>query len=944
LSRLLIIALLIPVVALAKVESEINIQGDTLHLELSGNAQWQYQLKKEAIKGSDYFKLVVDPLTEGARKKLSEFKNEIVQEITVTQNVSDGKDQISFKFKSGSTDAFDYLTDQPSRLIVDFFPAVKKANTTKAPASNAKKADSNPLPKKTPAVKTAANEKAKKDEAEDQDTNSASEEITAEFASSDQRKPATTDILTLGPQAAIESTVTEQTKRNVGILDGGDPNFERFSIQDYEIKEDSIIASQENVYLDFPTLRVSDKLLETILAKQPVYQIHPQDDEENKQARLLQTLYQNKRYNVFLKTVEWFMEKFPESKYDEMIRYMWADSHFAIWQESRNTNEFDLAMLRYRQVTDKYPNSNLVERTSMLMGFATYDRGDYLGALRLFQNHLKTKTNSPNAEIAKLAMAEALLKLNKYDESLRAYADVEKEARQDKHKIKATFSKGDVFYQKGDFEGAIQHYQEAIAKYPNELTNYPNALYNQGAAYFWLGKYKQSLGVYNEFLKKFSSHEYAGYALTRVGELLDILGADKSKVVGAYLETYFRYGETPGAVVARLRLLSSRMPTMKPKELERAVNDIESLAKDSTLSKIEQFAKVMIADGYAKRGDYQKSVGLMIKYYQANPTTADTQLLVNRIVKFINEDLRDRVRQGKFIDALKLHNQFATTWLKGANRMDTKYNVGKAFEQAGVYSEAESLFKDTLNKLYSIKGTQAEKERNVFEQLPATDEINLRLASVTYAQNKYTQAYEFLRAIKNPEKLSEADQVERVVIASDILEKRGDNQTALRYLTELVKTWSGVPKLVADPYFNLAKLEIKMNQKNEAIESLKKINQLMMDSGSVNEAVHADSLQKLSELYEEKGQFDEAAAVYEQLLEKYEKKRPISSIRYRLGKIHFEKGEIQKASTIWAPLKEEKNDFWYKLSQERLKGSEWSENYKKYIRRIPAMENSEVVR
>jgi tetratricopeptide (TPR) repeat protein len=135
-----------------------------------------------------------------------------------------------------------------------------------------------------------------------------------------------------------------------------------------------------------------------------------------------------------------------------------------------------------------------------------------------------------------------------------------------------------------------------------------------------------------------------------------------------------------------------------------------------------------------------------------------------------------------------------------------------------------------------------------------------------------------------------------------------------------------------------------MNQKNEAIESLKKINQLMMDSGSVNEAVHADSLQKLSELYEEKGQFDEAAAVYEQLLEKYEKKRPISSIRYRLGKIHFEKGEIQKASTIWAPLKEEKNDFWYKLSQERLKGSEWSENYKKYIRRIPAMENSEVVR
>ena len=75
-----------------------------------------------------------------------------------------------------------------------------------------------------------------------------------------------------------------------------------------------------------------------------------------------------------------------------------------------------------------------------------------------------------------------------------------------------------------------------------------------------------------------------------MGELLDILGADQTRIVGAFLETYFRYGENPKAIVARLRLLSARMKAMKPKEADLAVKEILSLAKKVDLPNIEQFA------------------------------------------------------------------------------------------------------------------------------------------------------------------------------------------------------------------------------------------------------------------------------------------------------------------------------------------------------------------
>ncbi|MEZ0392576.1 MAG: tol-pal system YbgF family protein, partial [Pseudobdellovibrionaceae bacterium] len=526
------LVLLLGANAKALVQALISQQGDTVHLEFEGQNQWDYDLQKIDQKGKTIVQLTLPKMDEKSSQQIQNFSHALIQKVDVNPDGPDGKVILSFQMNGQGIEPFDYLTEKPSRLIIDFY---KGQGSSEKPEK--KKTAVAPKTEKVTPPPQALAEKSKKKV---------------------DRAPASPDVLVIneqGRQVSLNDALAGKKSPTGSIFDGGDPNFERFSIKDFEMREEAVIASRHKVYLDFPMLRMQSPYFELLQTRKPAYEIAPQDTEENKQARLLLTLFENKRYHVFLKTVDWFFQKFPESQYDEMMKFMLADSLFGIWTESHKAEDFDLAMLRYRQALEKYPESPLLERTMMLMGFATLDRGDYLGTLRLFQSHLQKRPQSPNKDIARFAIADSFLKINRYDEATQVYDEIEKDAFQEKDKIQAAYLKGDVAHQKKDFRKAIEDYQTALSKYPQASPEFPNAIYNQAAAYFGLKEYKKSLDLYGEFIKKFPTHSEAGFAMTRIGELQDILGASPEKVLGTYLETYFRYGDSPSAVVARLRML-----------------------------------------------------------------------------------------------------------------------------------------------------------------------------------------------------------------------------------------------------------------------------------------------------------------------------------------------------------------------------------------------------
>lgn len=908
----------------AGVDARLTHFGETLHLELKGRDNWVYDIKKSEDKGKIIYQIQVPALDANSAANLSKTKFPSLESVTI-ENGTDANQILKFTFnpaKGARLDHFDYLTDKPSRLIVDFFndtASSKKPAVSEAPSVPAQKPKAN-------AAKNAGK-------------------------NSDGRKPAS-DVLVIGPQGPLQASVdpllagTPQPvqaiplQQQTGIFDGADPDFSRFGIQDFEVKESAIIASRQKVYVDFPILHLKPDELKLLQSKAPAYEIEPKDNDENKQARLLLTLRKNGRSEVFQKTVKWFFDKYPKSDYAEILKFMWADVLYDRWKESGKAEDLDVAIQKYEEAMKEFPKSALNERTQLLVAYSQLERGDALASLQAFQAHSRKFPDSANKDLVKIAMAEAYAQLNRGEDALKIYDDVIKTAKRSQDRIRASFLRPDILFQQKKDKEAADAYRKLRDQYPNEYLDYPNAAFNLAAVEFRLGNFRASLDAHLDFVKKFPTHSYSGYALTRVGELLEILGADPSRVMGAFLETYFRYGSTPGAVVARLRMVSSRMRGMKNQELEKAVQDIMKLSADSKLPKMDQFATVMVADGYHDRGEYEKSLNLLRDFYQKDPTTADTGLLTQRIVRNIADEIHSQVEKGEFLKAMKTHEKYANDWLKTSNRVDVQYDLARSFEQAGVQDEAEKLYRESFNRILALKGTPKEKEIGVFEKVPSTDEILLRMAAVNMNRDQSQLAFNNLKDIKHPEKLTDEQQIERILIAAKLYDQKGEPATAIRYLTELVKAWKGIPVLVAEPYYSLGQMEEKLGQVDAAIASYRRVDELMRDSAKVSEKTHARALENMARLQQQTKQTDEAIATYNRLLDTYETKMPLDSLRYKLGRIHFDKGELQKASEVWQKLDRDKSSFWAKMADENLKSSKWNDDNKKYLRRLPASANS----
>lgn len=897
------------------VGANISSNGDTSHVEFFGQNEWVYNLTKKQENKSTYYSIILNKLDPRSLENLKKFKSDIIKKIEVIDNAIDGKQEIKVEVANNSIEVFDYLTDQPYRLIFDFYVNPDAAKSTL-------KNDAVPVVKKE--------SKASKQDVK-------SENATSLVKDQNNRTIATTDILKIDNAGPLLSFNDEGR----GLFDGADPNYERFVIKDYEIKPDSILKAKENYYLHFPIVNELPRVFNEMLAAKPIYEFEKKTSSENKEIRLLQTLFEKKRFAVFLKTADWFKEKFPFSEYKEVLEFMIADVYYQMSVESNDFALLEKSIDAYRAAIKKYPKSPLYERTSLLIGYLTLKKGDFLSAIRDFNAHIKNKDiddGSISKAYANMSIGICLQNLNRYQEAIDTYVNLENTSVHPLVKAEAAIRIGDVNMISKKYDAAESAYALASKKYPESIAKFPGVTYNRAEALFRTEKYREALDLYKLHLKNFPKEQESPLSLTRVGEILDILGADKSKVIGTFLETYFRYGDSPNGIVARLYLQSSKMRTMKPKEVDSSIKELTTLAEKSTIPNIMLFTSIRAADGYSERKEYQKSIDTLSEFYQKNPLAVDINQVQKRIVRNINDKIKNEIENEKFIDALKTHAQYDNKWPKINERLDTKFFLGRAFELGGALQESEKYYKDVLNKLYATENTKEGKSLRVTQDLPSIDLLNLRLSAIDFMNNKWSQSYEYLRQIKNPERLTEKEQIERVTIAAHLLEKKGDYDTAIRYLTELVNNWKGQATLVSEPYFKLADLELKQGKTKDAILTYLKIDSLMDDSGLVPESIHSKSLEKLADLYFESKDVNESVKYYSKLLDKYESKKPLSSIRYKLGKIYFDRGEVQKASDVWGKFDgSAQSNFWSKLSKEQLEGANWNNDYLKYKNRIPAM-------
>jgi tetratricopeptide (TPR) repeat protein len=889
------------------VQADISSVADTAHLEFKGMKNWHYDVQRS---GEKKIVLNIPAMDKASVAKLQSFSDPMIDSIKVQSGAPDGQFAVTFTLSQPNVESFDYLTDEPSRLIIDFY---RKNEADAKKATAAPKAAAKGKKKTTP---------KKRETAQSEEKDHSRQPAGDEFLSVDKDEKSAAPGL------------------HAGIFDGGDDNYDRFRIKSYEIRDEAIIASRHNIYLPFPMLKMKVSQLDKLMELQPEYVINPKDTKENKEARLLLTLFLRKRDGVFLKTYDYFVNKYPESEYSEIIKNLAANVYLKRWRNDGKSVDFEQARALYNELVQKFKDSPLREYNYEILGFMQMERGDALSTLQTFEGFLKTYPKSPEVPHIRNAVAESYMILRKYEEATAEYNTLIKDFPKSEFAQEARYRLGDVAFAKGDYTNAIRLYEAAIKELPAQEKVYPNANFNMAEARFWQKDYVKSLNNYVQFVNLFPTNDFGGYALTRIGELLGILGADQRRVMGAFLESYFRFPNHPGAKVARIRMLSQQMRSMKPNELKRAKEEIEGIADKLSLDGIKEFTTLMLAEGLSNRGQYQEAMDNLIAYYQKNPTSANLDFFKSRILRNISNELKDKVDKGQFMDALAFYSKYSQNWLKNTDRIDIPYLVGGAYENAGAYSEANAIYKKALDHRKTIVGTTEEKERKVQEHLPSVASLHLRMAETAAQDRNYLEAYQNLKEIGADAELTPAETVERIQLSALIAEQRNDNPRAREALLELTKKWQGDPALVAPVHLQLAQTYMKMGDPKAAEAQADKALSAEGSETKIADKVIAQAMQVKGDALLAQKKTLAAVESYQNLLDRYESSMPLGSVRYHVGQILFDRGDLKGAAEIWGKLEGTPNEFLWKIGKEKLEDAKWQGDYTKYMNRIPAMASS----
>ncbi len=883
------------VLAQEDVTVETKSLKDATHIIFSGHDEWRYDVRREPNKVIVQFNgIKPDEVSE-----LKDLKDGRVKNVSVIEGIN-GDALVTFTL-GVSLNLFDYQTDQPANLIFDIFKEEKKPKKITARPK--------PLPKKNLV----------------------------------SRKVASVEHPELGEQPLLNSSSPDpRLQLKFGVFDGGDKDMNRLRILpgDWtpESQEVGMIESEHNIYVHFPPLVLDRPFLKSIVNDGAMkYEAPPGNSEEDMQVKLLIKLYNEGKYAVVLRTFKFFEESFPKTKYEKLLLFLKADTNFRLWQQDHNKSDFEKTMALYKNLLDKYPADESRFHTLMFIGANYLDTGSFIGALSTFQVGVERYADSPFIYEMKLAEADVLNQLGKHDAALEALTKIQTDPKAGNFAIDAQIRRGDVYFHKKDYLNAVKEYKETLSKIPEHSSEAPNIYFNVAESQFWMGDYKNSVESYRQFLEKFPNHSFGGYAMTRIGEIFQMLGVRPEKVTGTFLESYYRYHETPGAFIAKLYVNTVRFAQMKEKEVEAVKNEIsDDLPKYNHLPDLEPFVILTLAKANLNRGDYSGPLESLTKFYKTNVFSPHLPLFKDLIVRAIKKETLHFYDEGSALKAVETYLTYKDSWLKNLDQPDLYFHLGQAYESLNLNDDATQAYTNSLNALKHISPHDAREDR-AWKQNPTLDQIYLRLAATSLKDENLKKTAQYLGEIRNPEVLSEPEKVERSLILSSLAEKEERTDLAMFALKDLNEHWKGKSELLAEAWLRIGRLEARNENYTKALPWVTKVLTAAEDSNTkVKGETLRSSLELNGDILSHLGETKQAIENYKKYLDQFGANSSSAAVKYKLGKIYFDQKDLRSASDVWSGLKgDESAKVWAKMANENLSQAKWDAKYDRYLQRSP---------
>lgn len=881
---------------------QVNHMNEVTHIEIEGLGSSDYQINKN----QKTVTLKVNNLDDKKLAILKGYTDKHIKRIDIQKTPALDQDVITLQLVSNKVEMFDYLTDAPSSLSIDFY------------------FDDEQLTDKTVSVEN--NEKSKnKKNAEGKDKNNKESSVERKLASSEFIK--TIDNVSL--LSDIEG-INENSNESVSVKNktGKKPN-KNYSVKntlDFDVDKikfplDILIEAQDKVFLNFPILLNESEYLESIVKKAVSYEVPEAKDQETKDFIKAKKMFDKKEYKFFFKAKKIFNKKYSKSKYAEMISYMTADALLEIYKIEKDEEVLSEALTLYDSLVAKYPNSNLRERTHLLLSYLRMKEKKYLDAARSLKSYQEIYNTSPLVENIKRILAQALMRSKQYRDAGKIYEELlsspTKETKQ-----AATFDIGDTFLEKKDYSNAIRYYKLALAAYPKESKKYPNVHFNLAQALFLTAEYKESLIHYRYFIQDHPLHSYSSYAWTRIGEILEIAKKEENEWRGFYNESIFRFNNEEGARVARIHLICNDAIKTSEDKLPLYLKELELLSKEVAINYIQDFIAFKLSDVYFNRGKYELAADHLIAFFKDSKVPVEVEKFHKRIGRALAGLLREEIHSGTADTAIAALNKYDALWLNKSKIKEFNYLKARVYQKAETYSLAEKYFKDYLK---SIDGFDFNKTS---EKLPRSSAAYIYLSKVQMSMNKVPNALENLDKI-NLDEVSSSDQMEFFRLKRDIAVGRSDWEDAESNALK-IKNYN------KQDFLDLANIYEKNSNYAQAVNTIDKYVNEFKPTENEKFKVLKLKVNYLSKANSKDKYKSFLARFYDEFKDS---KNNFDKEKYELGKIYIEEESQKDAQDVLSKISE--NSIWAKLASEQLEQKNWNKKYKKYIDRVPAMNKSE---
>jgi TolA-binding protein len=541
-----------------------------------------------------------------------------------------------------------------------------------------------------------------------------------------------------------------------------------------------------------------------------------------------------------------------------------------------------------------------------------------------------------------LGLIRSLIGANQVAEARREIEDLKSTTCQKSQacQIKADLLLSDIAIYREDWAEAEKIFNQMKKTYPIEEVKEERYFYNYASVLFRQKKFLDALDMYLEFITRYPNDQFAGYALTRIGEIIDVNSTNYNRAIGAYLEANFRYGTQVGstALFARIRLLEKQLASLKGRSRQVAINEILELSKKAKLPLAEDFGNFIVSEALQKSGEYDQALSYLVDNYRSRPNHPLSKKYFE-IIQDIQSKKLVLMSSKKPFEALKYHELMQIDWLKDTKRPDVSYALAESYYNLGDYKTAEKNYQITIDLISSFNFDTIQNQVFLKKQnLPSLSYLLLRLADAQKLQKKWQSVETTIGKLDSLGlNLSQKEQIERASLLAQVLQEKGQSEYALRYLHDMKKMSSGNSTRDGEILFKELDALKRIGDNKGIVEISSSLDQVCENPEWISNCYKAGR-DVLAAKKVTMGQ-DAYSQALQRFLDQYADYGNVDDLRYELGKIHLKNKNIKQAESVWSQFKDLESG-WAQLAKSDLEGAKFDSTYQDYFKKIPSLSRS----